>query len=351
LPRLFLHIGYPKTGTTGLQRYLSLNAEALKQRGILYPQTGRVTYRDSGGVSDAHYGASFALDIGHYEGNLAFPPVAEMKAQLALEVAGSGCDRVVLSSEYFITAKHLRVIADFLEGYEVTVVVYLRRHDHAFESAYNQALKYARPAPWNATIEAFILYQQGIQDVPYDYLETIERWASVFGGRNIVVRPFEKAPYGRDIYADFLDVIGLAANAGVGDDTAGTHGLKAVAQSMNESVSHPLLVAIRSVRAANIAADVQNQIVAKLLLAKQTEKPVRYLSSPMRNAIYSRHRRSYETIARKFLVGERSGGGDRSLLFNEPAPTPDAPWSRPAEPTPEETMQRVLTAAAALIKP
>ncbi len=334
MPRLFLHIGYPKTGTTGLQRYLSLNAAALKQRGVLYPQAGRVTYNETGAISDAHYGASFALGIGHYEGNLGFPSAPDMKAQLAREVAESGCDRVVLSSEYFITAKHLRVIAEFLEGYEVTVVVYLRRHDHAYESAYNQALKYARPAPWNATIEAFILYQQGIQDVPYDYLETIERWASVFGGRNISVRPFEKAPYGRDIYADFFDAVGLAD----------TDGLEVVAQSMNESVSHPLLVAIRSVRGANIVADVQNQIVAKLLLAKQTEKPVRYLSSPMRNAIYSRHRRSYETIARKFLMSERN------VLFNEPAPAPDAPWSRPPEPSPEETMQRVLTAVGALIK-
>ncbi len=340
MPRLFLHIGYPKTGTTGLQRYLSLNAARLKQRGILYPQAGRVTYKETGAVSDAHYGATFALDIGHFEGNLAFPDAAEMKAQLAREVAESGCDRVVLSSEYFITAKNLRVIAEFLEGYEVTVVVYLRRHDHAYESAYNQALKYARPAVWNATIEAFILYQQGIQDVPYDYLETIERWASVFGGRGVVVRPFEKAPYGRNIYIDFLDTIGLDTKAG-----ADIEGMQPVGQSLNESVSHPLLVAIRAVRAAKIPADVQNQIVTRLLQADVPEQPVRYLSSPMRNAIYSRHRRSYEAIARKFL------GRPQGTLFTEPPPVPEAPWSRPPEPSAEETMQRVLAAAASLIRP
>jgi hypothetical protein len=335
LPRLFLHIGYPKTGTTGLQRYLSLNAARLKERGILYPQAGRVTYKETGAVSDAHYAASFVLDIGHYEGKLAFPNVVDMKAQLAREVAESGCDQVVISSEYFITAKNLRVIAEFFDGYEVTIVVYLRRHDHAYESAYNQLLKTARPAPWNATIEAFILYQQGIQDVPYDYLETIERWASVFGGRNINVRVFEKPPHGRNIYADFLDAIGLVE----------TDDMEPVARSMNESVSHPVLVAIRSVRSANLAVEVQNRIVARLLVANSSEKPPLYLSSPMRNAIFSRHRKSYEVIARKFM------GRERGVLFAEPAPAPDAPWSRPADPSPEETMQRVLTAVGALVKP
>ncbi len=38
-PRVVLHVGLPKSGTTFLQHALSRNAEALADRGVLYPQT------------------------------------------------------------------------------------------------------------------------------------------------------------------------------------------------------------------------------------------------------------------------------------------------------------------------
>ena len=38
-PRVVLHVGLPKSGTTFLQHALRRNAEALADRGVLYPQT------------------------------------------------------------------------------------------------------------------------------------------------------------------------------------------------------------------------------------------------------------------------------------------------------------------------
>ena len=58
-PLMFLHIGYPKTGTTGLQQFFVDNAERLRAHGILYPQTGRIGL--------AHYALNFSLGIGDYD--------------------------------------------------------------------------------------------------------------------------------------------------------------------------------------------------------------------------------------------------------------------------------------------
>jgi hypothetical protein len=40
MPTVYLHIGYPKTGTTLLQNYFAQNRGVLRQKGILCPPIG-----------------------------------------------------------------------------------------------------------------------------------------------------------------------------------------------------------------------------------------------------------------------------------------------------------------------
>ena len=70
--RLFLHIGRHKTGTTSLQNFFSEKKELLSERGILYPETGRVTAH--GTLDRAHHTFSQVTR---------FKPMAEVKTMLA----------------------------------------------------------------------------------------------------------------------------------------------------------------------------------------------------------------------------------------------------------------------------
>ena len=56
--RIWIHVGWPKTGTTAIQRYLAANSESLKRMGVLYPESGRY------GITDAHHELASALTGG-----------------------------------------------------------------------------------------------------------------------------------------------------------------------------------------------------------------------------------------------------------------------------------------------
>src|ERR1700761_9452859 len=161
--RLYLHIGYPQTGTTALQSFFSQNAARLAEQGLLYPQTGQ--------LHNAHYLFNFALGLGHWdEGAVEAPEVLAEK--LKHEIASTSCNRVLLSSEYFMLAgpDAIARIKALFADYDIRVLVYLRRHDDALEAAYAQSAKTAVAPPWQPNIESFILYQLTANLPQYDYL-------------------------------------------------------------------------------------------------------------------------------------------------------------------------------------
>jgi hypothetical protein len=335
MKRLYLHIGYPKTGTTGLQRFLSLNSDRLLEKGILYPKAGKLFHQDTKRYSDAHYAITFALGMGHFDKALVFDSSAAQRESLLAEAEAEKCDSVVISSEYFITTRQTNVVRSFFENFDVKIVVYLRRHDHAFESSYNQALKTNLPNAWNSSIEAFILYNMGVPDVSYDYLDVLGRWEKEFGRSSMIVRPFEKAQNVPNIYADFMRSIGIVD----------LEGLQEPAKELNSSVSHKRLCAIKAVRQSSLPDPKKKRIVSGLLsLADAGEEIPKYLSPPMRNALLALHRPSYKAIAAAYVPSADP------FLFKERWPAPSDPWVMPPEPSKAELIDLVLEGVAQQLK-
>src|SRR5947209_14339246 len=152
MAKVLLHIGYPKTATTSLQWFFARNDDALRrQAGLLYPETGRTHV--------AHYGLSMCLNIGVYDGKVR--AIGTAKETLDREIRQSECDTVLISSEGFIAAKSFDPVLEFFSGHDLYLVVYLRRHDHAFESAYSQSVCLTVDPPWRPGIESFVLHQMG----------------------------------------------------------------------------------------------------------------------------------------------------------------------------------------------
>jgi hypothetical protein len=300
--RLYLHIGYPKTGTTAIQTFMAMNASRLAETGVLYPHTGR-NY-------NAHLAINFALDIGVYEEPWkTSASKEELSAQLRDEVRASGCERVVMSSEHFILASSLGAVSDYFADFDLKIVVYLRRHDHLFESGFNQSLKTFANPPWEPTIESYIQHNTSIETVPYDYLRTLRRWADEFGRRAIIVRPYEEQQNVPDIFADFLGAIGVP------DSPAFMRPGR-----VNVSLNPVAVAAIQAVLKSSLGEAPKEWIVQQLNdLGASTDAPLNYLSPALRSAVLQPYHQSYRQIAKEFMA--RSDG----VLFREAMPVPGEP--------------------------
>jgi hypothetical protein len=323
--RLYLHIGYPKSGTTALQAFMTENVAELAQARVLYPKAGRKDH--------AHYGINLALDIGRYDRDDEIESKETLAARLREEAQVSGCDRIVVSSELFILADSIEPIRGFFADFDVKIVVYLRRHDHAFESAFNESLKTFENPPWQPTIESFIVYNTAIETIPYDYLQTLRKWACCFGRQAIVVRPYEKQQNVPDIYGDFLRVL----------EVPDSHTYARPGKT-NPSLNPVAIAAIQAVRKSTLKEGVKARIIEQMIeLGGHAGAAESYLSPEMRNAVVNKYLLSYRSIAKEFM------GRPDGVLFNEPMPSPDDPWAGKPEIESDEILDFILNASARLI--
>jgi hypothetical protein len=322
---LYLHIGYPKTGTTGIQRFLADNKFLLEKRGVLVPATGM--------LNGAHYLFNFSLGIGTYEGGKEVPKSEDLQAELRQEIEQSDCDKVVISSEYFVTARSIRAVKDFFQDYDTKIIVYLRRHDLAFESSFAQAEKTTLDPPWDFNISSFALYSMCTNGTPYNYLGTLRNWAEIFGRAAIIVRPFEKQQFVPDLFGDLLAVLDVAD----GPDFI-RPGI------LNSSLGYETLYALRLARKLNLPATAVGRVHGRILAMPSEKSSERYFSPALRTALVNHYMPTYRQIAQEFL-GRADG-----KLFMDPAPKPSDPWTAPPEPDFAKAAERVLKALGTLIK-
>jgi hypothetical protein len=200
--KCYLHIGAPKTGSTALQYFLYENRRKLAEHGWIYPD---VSLRGFG-----HHDIALLLDGGYPEWAL---PQERSLSELIEELRKSiaDCSQVILSSENFYLFPHPQQVAEIMHsaGFppeSIRIVAYIRRQDEAHISWYNQTVK-AQGYP--GTID------QCIQETfeLWDYQTQLEKWAHVFGQKNILIRPYEKKQLvDGDVRKDFLKLLHISTD-------------------------------------------------------------------------------------------------------------------------------------------
>lgn len=318
---VFLHIGINKTGTTAIQRYLSDHRNLLKSLGILYPQTGL--------RGQAHYGLSATLGFQHKvvpEGEAVRRTC--LKEQFINEVAGYA-GAVLFSSEDFVLNKPVEQVKKFFDGCAVKVVVYLRRHDHWWESAYAQAVKMKVQPPWNPGIMGFVNFNRKKNKFYGKYRHLLDRWAEQFGKENILVRPYEREQNQPSLVFDLLNTIGMA------------HLVNEIPTDMpseNRSLSVLSIQLLDIFQRLRVEEDVRLRLIeyAKDLPADECKRNL--LNPDQRHRLIKENSQDYEYIAREYM------GRSDGCLFTEPLPELDPDWQAPPNPTPVEVAEAVVAA-------
>lgn len=213
---LYLHIGTPKTGTTSIQHFCYDNMEKLSAEGYYYPKFS-FAYENKGKYRNGLFLEAVCYDK---EGNRQIEQEKEnLNSGLkAIEEYFEKYDNIILSDEGIWTAcfnrKRGRTLMYELQnraqdaGYQIKIIVYLRRQDDFLVSWYNQLIKHnistKNTLSWDEYFQNYNKY------VKLDYLRCLKKLNNIFGIENIIVRRFDKKLFkGGSFIADFLDIFGL----------------------------------------------------------------------------------------------------------------------------------------------
>jgi hypothetical protein len=189
---LIFHIGRHKSGTSSLQHWMHINRNALKLKGLIYPESGL-----NGGV--AHHMLAQALHPKSLNIEIA------QNIGLAMRDEASESDTIIISSEAFQNITGIDALLEFRSLLGVSkentrVICYLREHLDYAMSAYRQKIHN------QAATVAFTRYAEVFSDLSGFF----SRWREV---GNLELAWFSrKLLAGGNIIEDFCNRVGMVSN-------------------------------------------------------------------------------------------------------------------------------------------
>lgn len=211
-----LHIGTEKTGTSSIQRFLTLNRAALAGDGVVYP----VATGEGGGsqwefVACAHnevwktdVGKRLGIDSEQDQKRFRQKFRDELSAEFNTAKQGS---RLVISSEHLhsrlVNKQMIERLKAFLEPWveEFKVVLYLRRQDRVALSLFSTKVKSgsSNPIAFPGSPKNGVTYY-------FDYERGYDNWCAVFGEAHVFPRLFSPNEWEQnDLIIDFCMAWGL----------------------------------------------------------------------------------------------------------------------------------------------
>lgn len=201
---MYVHAGYPKTGTTTIQRFLKRNRGVLKDIGVLYPKTG---IQGTGHVEFAIPFLSKQYLNRMRKSNLLGDgdSASQIKKQIGQEISesGTGIKSVIVSAESFHGADKeglSRLVKLYKTDFELKVIIYIRRQDRYAESIHAQAYR-VREMGFNRDQ----LLRRGYLN--YDYF--INLWIEPFGSDNLILREYPEQAFNGQLVNDFLTAVSI----------------------------------------------------------------------------------------------------------------------------------------------
>lgn len=187
-PRLLLHIGMHKTGSTSLQRFFARNRAVLRCLGIDYPMAYDANGKRLPKHNDLFQAISHEKDIGTAH------PVLGSSAERVEKIARRiEANRVtVLSAEGFSgeSPAFAEAFAPLRGRFDIKVICFIRRQDDWAQSFYKQMVQ-SRQVCESRSFEEFLNGKNTREHL--DYLQLLEWWAEALGEQAIRVEIYTPA--------------------------------------------------------------------------------------------------------------------------------------------------------------
>ncbi len=185
--RVFLHIGFEKTGSSAIQAFCSRNRDWLRRQNIDYPMIGSLPQH-----------ASMHFDLASKNPKR----IHSLAQRLRQHIDASPCQNIVFSHE----SLHLhnpQIFHSIFAGYDTRIIAYLRNPTQASISHFATMIRFGK-LPIHDFYRALRLYSKNMLPV-FDYYWTLKAYASTFGHENILVRHYNPATLvGGQTTTDFL---------------------------------------------------------------------------------------------------------------------------------------------------
>ncbi|WP_323010882.1 glycosyltransferase [Paracoccus sp. (in: a-proteobacteria)] len=199
-PRLIIHLGATKTGSTFIQHILDSNRPKLLRRGIWYPEVGLFWQADRPHKQAGH--AQFieeAKQGGH-----------RLREHLlaGLETLHGRIHTIILSSEAFFLNPQSHKLAQHFFDFDPELIVYLRRQDEWANSQYSEFVAGGAINSTSLSFKKWIATSRAKALMDYDGL--IKRWESYLPRNAIHIRRYLRQPGGEwNILTDFSEATNL----------------------------------------------------------------------------------------------------------------------------------------------
>jgi hypothetical protein len=213
--KAFLHIGTEKTGTTTIQYFLARNRQNLLDDGFLYPHSpeekDEPKFANCTHTKLAAFSANKLQDMHKYMKITNSETLSKFQNKFQIELAEelnqTNAKKVIFSNEHcssrLVQKEEIERLKKLLEPFfeEIKIIIYLRRQDKFLLSAYSTAVIGGRTEPFGLPSKEEI-------EQRYDYWNILQKWESVFGKENIVVRVFEREQMiGGNPLSDFTNLL------------------------------------------------------------------------------------------------------------------------------------------------
>ena len=279
MKRVILHIGTPKTGTTSLQWSFLQSRPQLIDLGLLYPSCGLST--------DSH-------EFAHH------PLARAAKAKLTTpwksvvtEIQSSICDTAIISSEEMtaLDSTSIEFIRDCLQGFELSIVAYLREQVDYIEAMYNQNIKTAKDT---RTRDRFLTDFLATDEA--NYLKLLDRWTTALCPSKTYFRVYQKALLKNgDIIDDFSDLFSIPIDQ-----------IERPTRTLNAGVNNKYLELLRHVNMLDVSIGEKNPKIVSVLIDIESRAATRnppLFNTEQRALISAFFEASNRGLAKRYFPG------------------------------------------------
>lgn len=195
-PKLILHIGTEKTGSTSIQEFLHLNRKKLQKQGVAYLKS--IGYKNHKHLAMAYVSEDKAIEPidGHHldlpQQRKAWKEKLLNSFKEEVNSLGEHINKVVISSEHFSSilesVEEIEALNDLFSNHfsSISIIVYLRRQDLIAVSRRSTAYL----AGYSSKQSDF----EELEPIPfYNYYNLLNNWEKAMPGALIIPRVFEES--------------------------------------------------------------------------------------------------------------------------------------------------------------